>query len=129
MKAIAYRKGSAVDDANALYDVEIKVPKPDPYDILVRVKAVSVNPVDTKVRKDLVEVPDAVGVLGWDASSVVESVDSHVTLFKPGDAVFYAGSFHLPGSNAEFHLVDERIAGAKPRRLASIKRRRCRSLR
>ncbi|EMN1929712.1 zinc-binding alcohol dehydrogenase family protein [Burkholderia ambifaria] len=117
MKAIAYRKGSAASDSHALYDVEIEVPKPGPHDLLVRVRAVSVNPLDTKVRRGLVVVPDTVDVLGWDASGVVEAVGADVSLFKPGDLVFYAGSFHLSGSNAEFHLVDERIVGAKPRTL------------
>ncbi|AHG20709.1 NADPH:quinone reductase [Chania multitudinisentens RB-25] len=117
MKTIAYRKGSVVSDPHALYDIETEVPKPGPHDLLVRIRAVSVNPLDTKVRSGLVMVPDTVGTLGWDASGVVESVGAEVSLFRPGDEVFYAGSFHLPGSNAEFHLVDERIAGAKPRSL------------
>lgn len=117
MKAIAYRKGSAASDSHALYDVEIELPKPGPHDLLVRVRAVSVNPLDTKVRRGLVVVPDTVDVLGWDASGVVEAVGADVRFFKPGDLVFYAGSFHLSGSNAEFHLVDERIVGAKPKSL------------
>lgn len=117
MKAVAYLKGSAVSDADGLRDVEIDVPTPGPHDLLVRVKAVSVNPLDTKVRKGLVTVPDAVSVLGWDASGVVEAVGAQVTLFRPGDAVFYAGSFHLQGNNAEFHRVDERVVGSKPRSL------------
>ncbi|WDS38088.1 zinc-binding alcohol dehydrogenase family protein [Pseudoxanthomonas sp.] len=117
MKAIAYRKGSAASDPLALYEVERDVPTPGPHELLVRVRAVSVNPLDTKVRRGLVAVPQAVDVLGWDASGVVESVGSEVTQFRHGDEVFYAGSFHLAGSNAELQLVDARIVGTKPRSL------------
>lgn len=117
MKAIAYRPGSAASDPSALSDVETAVPQPGPHDVLVRVRAVSVNPLDTKVRRGLVVVPEGVDTLGWDASGVVESVGGEVSLFKPGDEVFYAGSFHLPGSNAELHRVDERMVGLKPQSL------------
>ena len=117
MKAIAYRRGSSADESDALYDIDIACPEPGPYELLVRVMAVSVNPLDTKVRQGLVQVPHSVNVLGWDASGIVEAVGSAVKLFKPGDTVFYAGSFHLSGSNAEFHLIDERIAGPKPQGL------------
>jgi NADPH:quinone reductase len=96
--------------------VEIELPKPSPTgrDLLVKVEAVSVNPVDTKQRK--VDSP-APRVLGWDAAGTVAAVGPEVTLFKPGDAVYYAGDVTRPGCNSEFHLVDERIAGRKPGRL------------
>jgi zinc-binding alcohol dehydrogenase family protein len=95
---------------------EIELPKPAPtgHDLLVKVEAISVNPVDYKQRK--VDSP-APRVLGWDAAGTVDSVGPEVTLFKPGDAVYYAGDVTRPGANSEFHLVDERIVGRKPKRL------------
>lgn len=113
MKAIAYiQHGLPIDDALALVDVELPDPEPSPRDLLVEVRAVSVNPVDTKVRRG--SPTQAPRVLGWDAAGVVRAVGSQVTLFKPGDEVFYAGSITRPGSNSELHLVDERIVGRKP---------------
>jgi NADPH:quinone reductase len=92
---------------------EIEQPKPAPggHDLLVKVEAISVNPVDTKQRK--VDSP-APRVLGWDAAGTVEAVGPEVTLFKPGDEVYYAGDVTRPGANSELHLVDERIVGRKP---------------
>jgi NADPH2:quinone reductase len=94
---------------------EIELPKPSPTgrDLLVKIEAVSVNPVDYKQRKQ------ATGskVLGWDASGTVEAVGSQTSLFKPGDAVYYAGDVTRPGTNSEYHLVDERIVGRKPKKL------------
>ena len=95
-------------------DVELPKPAPTGHDLLVKVEAISVNPVDTKQRK--LDSP-APRVLGWDAAGTVEAVGPEVTLFKPGDAVYYAGDVTRPGANSELHLVDERIVGAKPRRL------------
>jgi NADPH2:quinone reductase len=118
MKAVGYRKSLPIADAQSLVDVELPVPAPGPRDLLVAVKAVSVNPVDTKVRMRAAPAEGEVKVLGWDAAGVVEAAGTEVTLFKPGDAVFYAGSIARPGTNAEFHLVDERITGAKPRSLS-----------
>jgi zinc-binding alcohol dehydrogenase family protein len=113
MKAIAYiQAGLPIDDPAALIDIDLPRPTPGPRDLLVRIHAVSVNPVDTKVRQRAdVSEPR---VLGWDAVGTVESVGPSVTLFKPGDVVFYAGVINRPGSNAEYHLVDERIAALKP---------------
>ena len=95
---------------------EIEVPKPSPagHDLLVKVQAVSVNPVDYKQRKQSSGAPR---VLGWDAAGVVEAVGGEATLFKPGDAVYYAGDVTRPGCNSELHLVDERIVGRKPKTL------------
>jgi NADPH:quinone reductase len=95
---------------------EIELPKPAPagHDLLVKVEAISVNPVDYKQRKASSSTPR---VLGWDAAGTVEAVGPDVTLFKPGDAVYYAGDVTRPGANSEFHLVDERIVGRKPARL------------
>ena len=95
-------------------DVELPRPAASGRDLLVKVEAISVNPVDTKQRK--MDSP-APRVLGWDAAGTVEAVGPEVSLFKPGDAVYYAGDVTRPGANSELHLVDERIVGSKPRRL------------
>jgi NADPH2:quinone reductase len=118
MKAVGYRKSLPITEKEALLDVELPVPVPGPRDLLVAVKAVSVNPVDTKVRMRAAPSAGETKVLGWDAAGVVERVGAAVTLFKPGDAVFYAGSIARPGTNAEYHLVDERIVGRKPASLS-----------
>ncbi|WP_306392377.1 zinc-binding alcohol dehydrogenase family protein [Telluria beijingensis] len=116
MKAIVYTQhGLPIDDPQALVDTELPMPLAGPHDLLVEVRAVSVNPVDTKIRLGApVSEPR---VLGWDASGVVRAVGSAVTLFAPGDEVFYAGSIVRPGSNSQFQAVDERIVGRKPRNL------------
>ncbi len=118
MKAVAIKHYLPIDDANAMLDVELPKPAPTDHDMLIAVKAIAVNPVDTKVRagrgtKGKVEEPPR--VIGWDASGIVESVGEKVSLFKPGDEVWYAGDITRPGCNAEFQLVDERIVGHKPR--------------
>lgn len=116
MKAIAYTQhGLPIDDPAALVDIDLPMPLPGPRDLLVQVQAVSVNPVDTKVRMN--SPVTAPRVLGWDAVGTVHAVGADVTLFKPGDEVFYAGAIDRPGSNSEYHLVDERIVGHKPRSL------------
>ncbi len=116
MKAVAITRYLPITDPKAFLDVELPKPAPTGRDLLVAVKAVSINPVDTKIRKskgqDVVEDPPR--VLGWDASGVVEAVGSDVTLFSPGDEVYYAGDITRSGSNSEFQLVDERIVGTKP---------------
>lgn len=114
MKAVALTQYLPIDDPNAFLDVDLPKPAPEGRDILVAVKAVSINPVDTKVRAPKEGVEDTPRVLGWDASGVVEAVGPEVTLFKPGDAVYYAGDITRSGSNTEFQLVDERIVGLKP---------------
>jgi zinc-binding alcohol dehydrogenase family protein len=117
MKAVGYRRPLPITDPESLLDVELPDPKPEPRDLLVNVKAVSVNPVDTKVRRSVAPPPGEIKVLGWDAAGVVRAVGSEVTLFKPGDEVWYAGSIARPGNDSELHVVDERIVGRKPRSL------------
>jgi zinc-binding alcohol dehydrogenase family protein len=114
VKAVGYKtKGSA----NVFLDFETDKPQPRPNDILVRVKAVSVNPVDYKARTYDAPASGEIKILGWDAAGVVEAVGSDVTLFKPGDDVFYAGAIDRPGANAQSHVVDERLVGPKPKSL------------
>jgi NADPH2:quinone reductase len=117
MRAIGYQNPSPITDDTSLVDIDLPEPSPEGHDILVEVKAVSVNPVDYKVRRSTPPQGTDWKVLGWDASGIVRAVGKDVTLFKPGDQVFYAGSISRPGSNAELHLVDERIVGPKPRTL------------
>jgi zinc-binding alcohol dehydrogenase family protein len=114
MRAVAFEKSLPIEEANALIDVDRPKPEPKGRDLLVEIKAVSVNPVDTKVRKNMPPEPGSQKVLGWDAAGIVTAVGPDATLFKPGDAVFYAGAINRDGTNAEFHLVDERIVGPKP---------------
>lgn len=118
MKAIALTRYLPIADPQSLFDVELPKPSPTGRDLLIRVEAISVNPVDTKVRAPKAQVEAAPRVLGWDAAGIVEAVGSAVTQFKPGDEVYYAGDITRPGSNSEFQLVDERIVGRKPRTLS-----------
>lgn len=117
MKAVGYDACLPVSDPKCLIDVELPEPRPGPRDLVVRIRAVSVNPVDTKVRRGVAPPQGGVRVLGYDAAGIVEAVGEAVTLFRPGDEVWYAGSRSRPGTNAELHLVDERIVGRKPRTL------------
>ena len=117
MKAVGLYKYLAIHEANSLLDLELPKPSPAGREILVRVQAIAVNPVDTKMRAPQDKVEESPRILGWDAAGVVEDVGRDVSLFRPGDEVFYAGSFIRPGCNCEFHLVDERIVGGKPESL------------
>jgi zinc-binding alcohol dehydrogenase family protein len=114
MRAIGYQASLPISDPASLQDIELPRPEPTGHDLLVRVEAVSVNPVDTKVRKRAQPEPGQWKVLGWDAVGTVEATGSAASLFRPGDAVFYAGALGRPGTDAEYHLVDERIVGRKP---------------
>jgi len=114
MKAVGYKTPSPISAADSLVDIDLPVPTPAGRDILVEVKAVSVNPVDYKVRRSTPPAGTDWKVLGWDAAGTVAAVGPEVTQFKAGDEVWYAGSITRPGTNAEFHLVDERIVGKKP---------------
>jgi NADPH2:quinone reductase len=117
MRAVGYKRSLPIDQAEALIDLEIDKPAPQGRDLLVQVKAISVNPVDYKVRKRADPPAGETKILGYDATGVVAAVGPGVTLFKAGDEVWYAGSIIRPGTNSEFHLVDERIVGRKPRSL------------
>jgi len=117
MRAVGYRKSLPIEDANSLLDVEVDKPQPGEHDLLVEVKAIAVNPVDTKVRKRAEPPEGEVKILGYDAAGIVVGTGAKVKLFKPGDEVFYAGSLVRQGTNSQFHAVDERITGRKPKTL------------
>lgn len=118
MKAITFvQHALPIEDPQSLQDIEMAAPVPGPRDLLIEVRAVSVNPVDTKVRAGTFTKEPK--ILGWDAAGIVREVGSQVTLFQPGDEVFYAGSIIRSCSYSVLHLVDERIVGHKPRSLSA----------
>lgn len=114
MKAVAYHQSLPIDHAEALLDVELPAPQPGPRDLLVRVMAISVNPVDTKIRRNVSPGTGEAKVLGWDVAGEVVEVGAEVRQFRPGDKVFYAGALDRAGANSELHVVDERIVGRMP---------------
>ena len=114
MKAVGYKVPGPIAEAASLVDIDLPRPVAVGYDILVEVKAVSVNPVDYKIRSSTPPADGDWKVLGWDAAGIVREVGSDVTQFVAGDEVYYAGSLIRSGTNAQFHLVDARIAGRKP---------------
>jgi NADPH2:quinone reductase len=122
MKAVGLYKHLPIEDPQSLVDLDIQQPKhPKGHDLLVAIKAISINPLDTKVRRGTItptENENLPRILGWDAAGEVIGVGSDCTLFKKGDTVYYAGSISRPGTNCEFHLVDERIVGRKPKSLS-----------
>ncbi len=117
MRAIGYTTSLPIDDPQSLVDLDLPKPEATGRDLLVEVKAVSVNPVDTKIRQRRADPDGAPQVLGWDAAGTVVAVGDAVTGFAVGDAVFYAGAIDRPGTNAEYHVVDDRIVGHKPESL------------
>ncbi|QRP63572.1 zinc-binding alcohol dehydrogenase family protein [Rhodanobacter sp. FDAARGOS 1247] len=114
MKAVALTRYLPIDDPQSLIDVELSTPVPGEHDLLVRIEAVSVNPVDTKVRSPKPQVEAQPKVLGYDAAGTVEAVGAAVTGFRPGDRVYYAGDVTRAGSNAQYQLVDARLVGHVP---------------
>ena len=117
MKAVGYRQSLPIDNPASLENLDLPQPAVGARDLLVRVKAISVNPVDTKVRKGVAPEVGQAKVLGWDAVGTVEAVGPAARNFKPGERVYYAGSITRPGANSELHAVDERIAALAPRSL------------
>ncbi|WP_298941605.1 zinc-binding alcohol dehydrogenase family protein [uncultured Psychromonas sp.] len=118
MKAIGYQQNLPIENELSLQDIELDLPIAQGHDVLVEVKAISVNPVDFKVRQTAPSPEGEYKVLGYDATGIVKSVGESVTLFKPGDKVWYAGDITRSGSNAQFQLVDERIVGYMPSSLS-----------
>ncbi|ELW78601.1 TPA: zinc-binding alcohol dehydrogenase family protein [Acinetobacter nosocomialis] len=114
MKAVAYQKAGPITSPESLIDIELDTPAAKGHDLLVRVQAISVNPVDTKIRKNI-SAESGWKVLGWDAVGTVEAIGDKVTQFRVGDVVWYAGALNRQGSNSELQLVDERIVGHKPK--------------
>jgi len=117
MKAVAYQKAGPITSPEALVDVELETPVAEGHDLLVSVQAISVNPVDTKIRNNVNAENNQWKTLGWDAVGVVEAIGDQVSQFKIGDEVWYAGALNRQGSNSELQLVDERIVGHKPKTL------------
>ncbi|EXB36556.1 zinc-binding alcohol dehydrogenase family protein [Acinetobacter baumannii] len=120
MKAVAYQKAGPITSPESLVDIELDTPVAKGHDLLVRVQAISVNPVDTKIRKNI-SAESGWKVLGWDAVGTVEAIGDKVTQFRVGDVVWYAGALNRQGSNSELQLVDERIVGHKPKILGATK--------
>ena len=116
MSAVGFTENLAVDDPRSLIDARVPRPTAGPRDLIVRVQAVSVNPVDTKVRAGM--AADGLRVLGFDAAGTVVETGSDATLFSVGDEVYYAGTIERAGTDAELHAVDERLVGHKPRTLS-----------
>jgi len=117
MKAVGYKESLPIENPSALLDIELPVLRPENRDLLVEIRAISVNPVDVKVRMRAQPQKEEYKVLGWDAAGIVKEAGPEATLFKPGDEVYYAGSIARQGTNSEFHVVDERIVGRKPKSL------------
>jgi NADPH2:quinone reductase len=118
MKAIGFFRSDPQTGGESLRDIDVPKPSPTGRDLLVKIEAVSVNPVDVKTRSRVPADKKEATILGFDGAGVVESVGDQVSNFKPGDEVFYAGTLIRPGTYAEYHLVDERIVGPKPRSLS-----------
>lgn len=118
MKAVALTRYLPIDNPESLMDVDLPKPQPSGHDLLVAVKAIAVNPVDTKVRSPKDKVEPSPRVIGYDAAGIIEAVGPDVTLFKVGDEVFYAGDITRAGTNSEYHLADERVVGRKPKSLS-----------
>lgn len=120
MKAVGYFQSLPISNDEALVDIEISQPVATGKDLLVKVNAIAVNPVDYKIRQNVSPVNNQHKVIGWDAVGEVVATGEDVRAFKPGDKVFYAGDLNRQGSNAEFQLVDERLVGHKPKSLSDV---------
>jgi zinc-binding alcohol dehydrogenase family protein len=118
MKAIGYIKSLPINAPESLIDIELPQPIATGHDLLVKVKAIAVNPVDYKIRQNVSPADGGYKVIGWDAVGEVVATGEAATQFKPGDVVYYAGDLNRQGSNAEFQLVDERLVGIKPKSLS-----------
>lgn len=119
MKAVGFRTSLPISEPNSFIEFETEKPSPVGHELLVKIKAIAVNPVDFKIRQNAAKDSDLEQpkIIGWDASGIVEAVGENVTLFNVGDEVYYAGDITKPGCNAEFQLIDERIVGKKPKTL------------
>ena len=120
MKAIGFSQPLAITEPSSLLDIELPQPVATGRDLLVKVAAIAVNPVDFKIRQNATPEAGEHRVLGWDAVGEVVATGDQVTDYNVGDKVYYAGDLTRQGSNAEFQLVDERIVGKKPKTLSDI---------
>ena len=118
MKAVGYFASLPITDPASLQDLIVPDPTPRAHDLLVRVAAIAVNPVDTKIRGRRPAVGDSPEIIGWDAVGIVEEAGTDATLFKVGDRIYYAGELNRPGANSELHAIDERLAALAPTSLA-----------
>lgn len=121
MKAIGFKTSLPISEADSLIEFEKEIPTPSGRDLLVKVEAISVNPVDYKIRQNSLKnkIQDEPKIIGWDAAGIIESTGEEVSLFKKGDRVFYAGDITKDGSNQEYQLIDERIVGFAPQKIAA----------
>ncbi|MFB5661053.1 zinc-binding alcohol dehydrogenase family protein [Alteribacillus sp. HJP-4] len=119
MKAVGFYRYLPISHQESLLDISVPDPEPKVRDLLVKIEAISVNPVDTKIRAPQGKVESEAQLIGWDACGVVEAVGEECEFFQPGDAVYYAGDVTRPGAYAEKQLVDERLAGRKPEQLSA----------
>lgn len=119
MRAIGYTASLPIDNPQALQDLTLPLPSLKPHDLLVKISAIAANPVDYKIRQNRPGSADKPEILGWDAVGTVVATGEAVTLFQTGDQVFYAGALNRPGANSEFHAVDERLVGYKPKTLSA----------
>ena len=118
MKAVGYSKSLPINDPESLLDIELPQPIATGRDLLVKIKAIAVNPVDYKIRQRFAPAAGNYKVIGWDAVGEVVAAGEAATQFKPGDQVYYAGDLNRQGCNAEYQLIDERIVGSKPKSLS-----------
>jgi zinc-binding alcohol dehydrogenase family protein len=118
MKAVGYISALPIKEADSLMDIILPQPTASGYDLLVKINAIAVNPVDCKIRQNVAAENGEHKVIGWDAVGEVVATGESVTHFSPGDVVYYAGDLTRQGSNAEYQLVDERIVGSKPKSLS-----------
>lgn len=118
MKAVSFKEDSTSDLTNPLIDIDIDTPTLQSKDLLVKIHAISVNPVDTKVRKKQIPIQDKNRILGWDAVGEVIEIGADVQNFNIGDTVWYAGDLTRSGSNAELQAVDERIVSLAPKSIS-----------
>lgn len=120
MKAVGFKTSLPITDVNSFIDFKTDTPKPNGHELLVKIKAIAVNPVDYKIRQSAAidTVLDEAKIIGWDATGIVEAVGEQVSIFKIGDEVYYAGDLTKPGCNAEYQVIDERIVGRKPNNLS-----------
>jgi zinc-binding alcohol dehydrogenase family protein len=118
MKAVGYRTPGAIERTDSLLDLELPRPEASGHDLLVEVRAVSVNPVDYKIRRGAIPPEGEARILGWDAVGTVVAVGDKAQGFAPGERVYYAGALNRPGTNSEYHLVDARLAAVAPRKLS-----------